>query len=190
MVHVSCPEVAEPRFFVALLAGKPETLTVAGYTLVDEGLAKWQVLQVLHGIAMCVGYPAGTAEVVGMVEEHFVFFFGPMLAPFHNTVELSEIDFCVGAEMTGHAFKMDIHLSVRHMSIRHDTFHDVLQQLATADILPALAEQAVCSGLQIWEALGDTFAKAPACLGADALGAGVVVLGVAVHPHHQIRRGV
>ena len=50
-------------------AGEPETFTVAGYALVDEGLAEWQVLQMLHGIALRVGYPTGTAEVVAVIYE-------------------------------------------------------------------------------------------------------------------------
>ena len=50
-------------------AGKPETFAVAGYALVDKRSTEWQVLQMLNGIAICVGYPAGTAEVVAVIYE-------------------------------------------------------------------------------------------------------------------------
>ena len=96
MIHIPRPEVAVARFLVALLtifdsiqrcspplagafAGEGEPFVVARGALVDEWFPEGQVLQVLYGIAMRVGDPAGAAEVVGVVDglsglNHSVFF--------------------------------------------------------------------------------------------------------------------
>ena len=70
MVHISRAEVAVAGLLVAFFAGESEPLAVAKRMLVDVRLAVGQVLDVLYRHTAEVGYPTGTAEVIGMVEIH------------------------------------------------------------------------------------------------------------------------
>ena len=67
VVHVPCPEVSIPCFLVAFFPGESIPFVVARCTLVDVGFAEGQVLQVLDGLARCVGDPAGAAEVAAIM---------------------------------------------------------------------------------------------------------------------------
>ena len=64
MVHVASTKITIPRFLIAFFAGETKPLTIVASALVNEGLSKGEVLQVLDGFAVGVGDPAGGAEVL------------------------------------------------------------------------------------------------------------------------------
>ena len=67
-VQIPCAEVSVAGFLVALFPGEAKAFAVTDCALVHVGLAVGEVLEVLNGIPIVVGNPAGRTEVVGVVE--------------------------------------------------------------------------------------------------------------------------
>lgn len=160
---------------------------------VNIALSERHVHEMLDGDAVFVGYPAGAAEVVGMIEEAFLLMSIVIGVVPHHEVESLEIHVHVCSNMGVHRFKFVadgcIVRAVRGVDLA-TSIRDGFSYKCVLDAVFVKVESGVCQFVVIPQEVAILVQPSASQLCAYSFGTCVVVLWVALVGRHEIGRCV